>query len=64
MIRQLRGAVWVCMGEVEAGADGSLDARERTDADAGNVGERLAFTRTGMWQSPQRWTPSSIFTRI
>lgn len=53
------------MGEVvEAGADGLLDAREKTDADAVNIGERFTFTRTGMWQSPKRWRPSSIFTRI
>lgn len=28
--------------------DGFLNAREKTDAEAVNVGDRLIFTRTGM----------------
>lgn len=35
-------------GGKEGGCDGSLDARERTDAEAGNVGERFTFTRSAM----------------
>lgn len=51
-MRQVRGAAVVGIEEVEEVAgevgDDGLDAREKTNAEAGTVGERLTFTRTGM----------------